>query len=310
MTATYNNILVTGGAGFIGSHLVDALILQGLRVFVVDNLSSGKRENVNPKATFYEMNLEDRGLEAILKQEKPDAVFHLACNTNVPKSVQDPMFDATSILASVNVFHAAQLAGVRKIIFASSSFIYGNNEKLPFTEEHPFLPVSPYAVSKMASENYLQFFHQTYGIPAVILRYGTVYGPRQVGGAMADYIRKISAGTSAEMFGDGMLTRDYLYIDDIIRANLLALQLEAPAIDSCPVLNIGSETEVTLNDVYAVISSLLGKPENKPTYLPPRPGELQRFCVSYQQAKKTLGWTPTVKLEEGILRILKYKKLL
>lgn len=276
-------ILVTGGAGFIGSHLVDALIKKGARVLIIDNLSTGRKENINPKAVFYHIDMNDKKVEKIFKKEKPEIVFHLAFNTSVPESIADPLFDAQGITGSLHVFNCAYRNGVKKIIMASSAMVACK-------------PISPYAISKLATENYLQFFHHTYNIPIVILRYATVYGPRQITGAMADYIRKIRAGRPGEMYGNGALTRDYVYIDDIIEASLLALNFEG-------ILSLGSYKETKLNDVHQKIAKLFNK-DLKPIYLPRRVGDVVRFCVSYKKAKRELGWQPTVSLDEGLKRTI------
>ena len=296
-------ILVTGGAGFIGSHLVDALIKKGAKVSIIDNLSTGRKENINPKATFYRMDMNDKKGAGIFKKEKPDIVFHLAHNTNMHKSVEDPIFDAHGIIGSLNIFNLARENCVKKIIMASSAMVYGNypSRLLPVTEEHLSQSDSPYAISKIATENYLRFFNRTYKLPIVILRYPTVYGPRQVGGAMADYIIKIAKGRSGDMFGDGKLTRDYVYVDDIIGANLLALDYKGKEL----IFNLGSSKEVTLNNLHQKIAHLFkSKSSLKPIYHPVRLGEIFRFCVSHKKAKRELGWQPTVNLEEGLKRTI------
>lgn len=302
-------ILVTGGAGFIGSHLVDALVEGGARVSVVDDLSTGKRGNLHPQAAFYPLSVGSAELEQVFRRESPQLVYHLAANTNVPRSVADPLWDCEGIRGSLNLFLRAREAGVRKIILASSSFVYGNvdEDRLPLTEEHPTQPVSPYAVSKVATENYLLYFHRTFGLPATIFRYGTTYGPRQAGGALADYIRQIAAGRSAEMYGDGRLTRDYTYVSDVVRANLLAFETEAA---NGEILNLGADRETALVDLYATVARLLGRPDNRPEFLPARAGDIRRFRVSNARARRVLGWEPTVSLEEGLRETLRYQGLI
>ncbi len=302
-----NCFLITGGAGFIGSHLTDRLVAEGAHVAVVDDLSTGRKENVNPAATFYELDVSDEGLADVFEKEKPEIVFALAFNTNVPLSVRDPLFDLRSIKCSLNTFVNAHRFGTKKVILASSSFIYGNTKHLPVTESHPPQSVSPYAISKIASEHYLEFFHQTHGLPMVILRYSTIYGPRQAGGAMADYIRKIGAGERAEMYGDGELTRDYVFVDDVVEANLRAISLADDHAD--PVFNIGSNREITLNELYRTIARSLGHADNVPVYKPARPGEMKRFLVSYEKAKVELGWEPRVPLDKGLERIYSHLSL-
>ena len=301
-------VLVTGGAGFIGSHLVDRLIASGAKVSIIDNFSTGQKKNIHPSAKFYHLDMNDSSVLKIFQEEKPEFVYHLAFNTDVPQSVRDPLFDAQGISGSINVFLAAVKVGAKKVVMASSAFVYGNCEpsSLPVTEQHQAQPVSPYAISKIASENYLRYFHNAHNLPIVIFRYSTVYGPRQITGALADYIRKISEDKQADMFGDGNLTRDYIHVDDVVRANLLAL--DVPNNHPEPIFNLGSTRERTLNEVYGTVAKLLGKPENKPKYLPARSGDITRFSVSYEKARHQLGWEPTVSFEKGVEDLLKDKQ--
>ncbi|MBI3589600.1 MAG: NAD-dependent epimerase/dehydratase family protein [Candidatus Liptonbacteria bacterium] len=302
------NIIVTGGAGFIGSRLVGTLVELGASVSIIDDLSTGKKENLHPRARFYHLDMGDEKVSDVFKKEQPDIVYHLAFNTNVPQSVVNPLFDARGISGSLNIFLNAHRSKVKKVVMASSSFVYGNTHSFPLTEQHPTQPISPYAISKIASENYLRFFNQAYNLPFVVLRYATVYGPRQIGGALADYIRKISSHQHAEMYGDGNLTRDYVYVDDVVRANLLVLELDDHHPE--PIFNLGSGQEITLNVLYEKIARLLGQPDNHPLYLPQRAGEMLRFVVSHEKAKKEFGWEPQISLDEGILRTLKAYKLI
>src|SRR6266404_3042107 len=215
-------VLVTGGAGFIGSHLTDALLDKGYRVIVVDNLSTGRKDNVNQRAVFYKLDINDSGFEKVFKKHRPKAVFMLGFNTNVPKSVKDPLYDSQSITGSLKTLEFSRRYGVQKVIFSSTSFVYGNTKVLPTPETVPAMPDNPYIISKSAVENYVQFYGKAYGLDYVIFRYATTYGPRQVGGAMADYIRTIHRGGQADIFGNGKKTRDYMYVGDIVRANLMA----------------------------------------------------------------------------------------
>lgn len=305
MDVKNKRFLVTGGAGFIGSNTVNVLIEGGAEVVVVDNLVTGRRENLNPKAKFYEMNIADPKLEAVFKETNPEYIYHFAFNVLVPKSVENPLVDMDSIAGSVNLFQNAQKYGVKKIIFSSSGFIYGNNPNLPVKEEEPMQPVSPYSVSKYTVENYLRYFSKTYGIPYVIFRYAAVYGPGQVTGAMSDYIRKLASGQQAEIWGDGSKTRDYVYIDDLVWANILALDL--PEGNPDPVFNVGTGVETTLNELYWKIAELLGK-EPLPKYFPDRPGEQIRYCLDATKAKNILGWQPEYNMEEGLKARLKAEK--
>jgi len=298
-------VLVTGGAGFIGSHTVDALIKNGADVIVVDNLSSGKEENVNPEAELYNINIADPKFEKILEKEKPRIIYHFAFYVFVPKSVENPLLDMDIIVGSVRMLKKAKELGAEKIILASSGFLYGNNPNLPAQEDYPIDPVSPYVVSKRAIENYLQFYKKVYNIPYVVLRYAAIYGPRQITGAMADYIRKLGKDKQAEMWGDGNKTRDYVFIDDVIRANLLVLNV--PDDFSCPVFNVGTGIETTLNALYGKIAGLLGK-EAKPIYYNDRDAEQMRYCLDNSKAKKELGWEPKYSLSEGLQLTVDYAR--
>ena len=290
-------VLVTGGAGFIGSHTVDALVERGARVVVVDNLSTGRRQNVNPRAKFYELNLADEAFTEVMNRERPDIVYHLAFYVLVPNSVENPLLDVDVIVGSIRLFQAAKGLGVRRIVIGSSGFLYGNAATLPCDERCPIDPASPYVVSKQAVENYARFYRRAYGIPYVILRYAAIYGPRQRTGAMADYIRKLASNEQAEMWGDGSKTRDYVFVEDVVDANLLALAVRPDHPD--PVFNIGTGVETTLNDLYARIARILGK-DPRPIYYPDRPGEQIRYCLDNTKAKKELGWQPRYQLDAGL----------
>ena len=303
MNLKNKTVLVTGGAGFIGSYMTKALLEKGARVVIVDNLSTGKKENVNKKAKFYQMDLADAKLEAVFKKEKPDIVFHYAFNVLVPKSIDDPIMDAQSIIASLNTIKLAYRAQVKKFIFSSSGFVYGNTENRPTREDEPIMPITPYVVSKHAVENYLKYYRMTFGLPYVTLRFAAVYGPGQVTGAMADYIRKLRANAQADIWGDGSKTRDYVFIDDIVRANLLALDVPNDFAD--PTFNLGTGKETDLNTLYKTIAKLLGK-EAHPIYHPDRKGEQMRYCLSPKKIGRVLGWKPNVTLKEGLLKVLAY----
>ena len=291
--------MVTGGAGFIGSHTVDALVAAGARVTVVDDLSTGRRENLSPSAAFYQLNIAEERFSEILRRERPRIIYHCAFYVLVPKSVENPLLDIDALVGALRLLQAARELGVEKIVFASSGFLYGNTPALPATEACPADPVSPYVVAKQTVEGYLRFFRTAYGVPSVVLRYSAVYGPRQITGAMADYLRKLSAGAQAEMWGDGSKTRDYVYIDDVVNANLLALAV--PPDHPSPVFNIGTSVETTLNDLYRKIARLLGV-DARPVYHPDRPGEQMRYCLDWTKARRELGWEPRYALDEGLRR--------
>jgi UDP-glucose 4-epimerase len=300
-------ILVTGGAGFIGSHLADALIERGAKVSIIDNLSTGQKSNLNQKANFYQINIADKKVEEVFAKEKPEIIYHFAFNVLVPESVKNPLMDMYGVIGSVNLFSNAHKYGTKKVIFTSSGFVYGNNKNLPVKETEPMEPVSPYAIAKHTVENYLKFFNKAYGLPYIIFRNSSVYGARQITGAMADYIKKLTSGQQAEIWGDGEKTRDYIYIDDVVKANLLAADLPDNFED--PVFNIGTGKETTLNHLYKKIADLLGK-EPKPIHHDDRPGEQIRYCLENSKAKKALGWNVNYNLDEGLNLLLKSQGLI
>ncbi|MDD2757952.1 MAG: NAD-dependent epimerase/dehydratase family protein [Patescibacteria group bacterium] len=305
MNLENKTILVTGGAGFIGSHLVDALLEKGAKVVVVDNLSTGKRENINLKAEFYELDMNDPNFEDVFKKERPEIVYMFGFNTNVPKSVEDPIFDSRSITGSLKTLEFSKQYGAKKVIFSSTGFVYGNTNNLPTKETEPVMPDNPYIISKFAVENYVQFYSHVFGLNCVIFRFATIFGPRQTGGAMADYIRSINVGKRAAIYGDGTKTRDYTYVGDVIRANLLALDYESDE-KIIPIFNLGNSNEISLNVLYKKIADLLGKPEAVPEYNPDRPGEMLRNRLDNTKAKMYLGWQPVVNFEDGLKKTIEY----
>ena len=298
-------ILVAGGAGFIGSHLTDALLKKGFKVVVVDNLSTGKEENVNPKAEFYKMDMNDFQFEGVFQEHKPQFVYMLGCNTSVPKSIADPVFDSQSITSSLKTLEFARRYGVKKVVFSSSSFVYGNTKRLPTPETEPIIPVNAYIISKSTVENYIKFYNKIYGLDYVIFRYATTYGPRQAAGAMADYIRSIHKGSKANIYGDGKKTRDYMYVGDIVKANLMALNYK-PQKGLEPVFNLSTGKETTLYNLYKKIARLLGRPEAEPNFMPDRPGELMRSKLNSNKAKEYFKWQPTIGLAQGLKKTIDY----
>lgn len=281
--------LVTGGAGFIGSHLVDALIKKRHQVSVIDDLSAGKKANLNPKARFYQIDISDN-LASIFKKEKPEVVFHLAAQKNVRRSVQNPYKDAQiNILGTLNLL--AHCQNIKKFIFASSGgAIYGATKILPTPETTIANPLSPYGVSKLAIEKYLAVLK----IPYVSLRYSNVYGPRQdpegEAGVVAIFINRIRKGRAPIIFGSGRQTRDYIYVDDVVVANLEALKRNVQG-----AFNIGTSCQRSVNQLLKMID-----PQARPIHESVRPGEVQRSCLDIKKAKHLLGWKPKTKLEEGI----------
>jgi len=295
-------ILVTGGAGFIGSNIVDALVNLGHNVFIVDNLLTGKKENINPNAVFYEVDITDKKmLESIFKETRPEIVFHAAAQIDVRKSVENPQFDAeVNIIGSINVFELSVRYGVKRIIFSSTGgALYGEPKILPAKEDSPIEPLSPYGVSKFAPEQYLNYFNRLYGIERVILRYGNVYGSRQdplgEAGVIAIFTGRTLNDLQPVIYGDGNQTRDYIFVEDVVRANILAIEGKGG------IYNIGTGIETSVNDLVKMFSEILNK-HIEPVYAPPRKGEVQRIALDTSKAKKELGFTPKFSLEEGLKR--------
>lgn len=297
MELSKRKVLVTGGAGFIASHTIDALVRRGASVCTVDNCTTGRKENLNPAATFYEANLGDPRLVEIIKAERPEVIYHFAYFVKVPESLKQPLLDMDVFQGTVRLLQTAAEVGTRRVVFSSSGFLYGNTPFLPATEDLPVDPITPYVVTKHAIENYLEFYRKIHGIAYTIVRYAAIYGPRQVTGAMADYIRRLSRGEQAEMWGDGTKTRDYVYIDDVVGANLKALDISGD--HPRPIFNIGTGRETTLNELYWKIADILGvKPA--PIYHPDRPGEQMRYCLDNTKAREQMGWVPAWSLDEGL----------
>ena len=297
-------ILVTGGAGFIGSHVADAYVARGHEVMVVDNLSSGKKEYVPPEARFVLCDVtSDTAVEAV-RTFRPEIVNHHAAQINVRASVSDPLFDAqVNILGSLRLLEAARQNGVRKFLFASSGGAgYGEQDRFPAEESHPIRPVSPYGAAKMAVELYLHFYRVQYGLEYTALRYSNVYGPRQdphgEAGVVAIFAERLLRGQAAIVNGDGEQTRDYVYVGDVVRANLAALERgEGLSV------NIGTGVETNVNTVFRALRDLAGSRQEE-IHGPAMPGEQRRSCLENRMASYELGWYPEVSLEEGLSRTL------
>ncbi|MGB9773880.1 MAG: NAD-dependent epimerase/dehydratase family protein [Bacteroidota bacterium] len=294
-------ILVTGGAGFIGSHVVDAYIAAGHEVCVVDDLSTGSRKNLNLKARFYKLDIRrSEELQNVFAREKFDVVNHHAAQMNVRKSVEDPRFDASvNILGGLNILECCRLYGVKKVIFASTGgAIYGEQDYFPADEEHPMRPLSPYGVAKLAFEKYLFYYHQVHGLEYVSLRYANVYGPRQnphgEAGVVAIFTRKMLAGEQPVINGDGTQTRDYVYVGDVVRANELAL-----AYDRSAVFNVGTGIETDVNQLFRKLSFLTNA-RVREVHGPAKAGEQLRSVLSWGKIHKELGWSPGITLDEGL----------
>ncbi len=302
-------ILVTGGAGFIGSHVVDTFIAAGHRVAVVDNLATGKRPRVHPEATLHVMDLRSHRLAQVFETERPEAVAHLAAQAAVRRSVGDPIFDASvNVLGGLNLLNCCRRFGVRRLVYSSSGGAgYGDTDVLPTPEDHPTQPASPYGVTKVAVEMYVSAWKGLYGMSGVSLRYANVYGPRQdpegEAGVVAIFCHRLLSGQTPVINGDGDQTRDYVYVDDVAAANLRAL--ERPEVTGC--VNIGTGIETSVNELYRTLARAAGL-DVAPWHGPAKPGEQRRSCLSPALAQARLGWTPTVALGEGLARTLEFFK--
>jgi len=301
-------VLVTGGAGFIGSNIVDALIERGHDVVIVDNMFRGRRENINPKARLYEVSICDEVLKDVFEKERPDIVNHHAAQIDLRRSVDEPMFDAhENILGSINVIVNAVKGGVKKLIYSSSGgAIYGEPEYLPVDEKHPVRPVSQYGVSQYCVEHYIELYSRQNGLNYTVLRYGNIYGPRQdpfgEAGVIAIFARQMMKGELPSIFGPGNKTRDYTHVSDVVAVNLLAMERGDGA--TC---NIGTGAETSDQQIYDAVAEAVGYRET-PNYTSVRPGEIQRICLDWSKAKKELGWSPKVSIREGISSTVAYFK--
>jgi len=317
-------VLVTGGAGFIGSHIVDLLIENNYRVVVVDDLSSGKEENLNKDAQFYKLSITDKKeLEKVFQQERPDYVNHQAAQISVSLSVRDPLFDAqTNILGSLNLLQCCIDYQVKGIVFASSGgTIYGEPEHFPVSEAHPFRPLSPYGISKVTVEHYLNFYQKNYQLAYVSLRYGNVYGPRQdpygEAGVVAIFIEKMLKGEIPTINGDGEYIRDYVFVGDVAQANLLAIKnmlklnkvvqkekkekiIEEITFNiSSNSFNLGTGVGTSVNELFHLLRETIKFPYTA-NYGPPRPGDLRKNVLDCRLIKRVWGWQPEVDLSEGL----------
>lgn len=301
-------ILVTGGAGFIASHIVDRYIQLGHTVSVVDNLSSGKKEFIHKSATFYEADIRDRKkIKDIISRESPEVINHHAAQISVRESVANPQLDAeVNILGLINILDAASGEKVKKVIFASSGgVVYGDSNVLPTPESYqPLLPISPYGVSKLASEQYLHYFYKNFGMAYIALRYANVYGPRQnphgEAGVVAIFNLKFLHQLPPVINGDGKQTRDYVYVGDVVSANVAALT--SPFVGS---VNIATARETDVNSLASKIQSLYSS-KIVPSHKPEKEGEQKRSCLDNSFAKNAFGWEPKVDLEKGLLQTKEY----
>jgi UDP-glucose 4-epimerase len=302
--------LVTGGAGFIGSNIVDALLARGDRVTVLDNLSTGKRENlagaIEQGATLEVVDVRDaRRVEAVFAAVRPEVVFHLAAQIDVRASVTDPAADAQSnVLGAIAVLEAARRTGARRLVNTSTGGgLYGDADLLPTPEDYPIRPLAPYGQGKYAAEGYCGLYTRLHGLSTVSLRYGNVYGPRQdvhgEAGVVAIFCGHVLDGQTPTIFGDGHQTRDWVDVSDVARANLLAADS-----DLTDPINIGHGQETSVLDLVTALREVADRPLPEPEFEPERPGEVRRSCLDVSRARRELHWEPQVQLRDGLRTIL------
>lgn len=301
-------VLVVGGAGFIASHIADRYLSEGYEVAIVDDLSSGRAENLNPKAGFYKIDIRDKGISAVFEKERPDIVNHHAAQMDVRRSVSDPVFDAdVNILGMLNLLQNSANHGVKKFIFASSGgAVYGEQDTFPASETHQTNPLSPYGISKLAGEKYLFYFKEIHGMDYTALRYANVYGPRQnphgEAGVIAIFTTKLLKGEQPVINGDGKQTRDYVYVKDVVEANW-----QATVRNYCGPVNIGTGRETDVNELFSGLVKLTDSKAQE-VHAPAKAGEQKRSVVDNRKAGEVLGWKPRVSLEEGLRETVQFFK--
>jgi len=291
--------LITGGAGFIGSHIVDRLIEEDHQVVVIDNLSFGCKENLNPHAQFYKIDIRDKDLIDIFIKEQPNVVNHHAAQVNLRYSVENPIFDAeVNILGSINLLECAVKSGVNKFIYSSTGgAVYGEPDKMPVKETHEIRPISQYGINKHTVEHYLHLYFINYQLNYTILRYPNVYGPRQKphgeAGVVAIFSQQMLRGERPTIFGDGSKTRDYLFVSDVVEANMLVINQ-----GDGETYNLGWGEEITDYQIFKAVRDAIGC-QIEPIYGQKRKGEIDRISLDCSKIKEQLGWSPKIPLEEG-----------
>lgn len=301
-------ILVTGGAGFIGSHVVDGYIEAGHEVSVLDDLSRGSKNNVNPKARFYLGDIrEAKFVDSVFLEEQPEVINHHAAQMDVRRGVREPLFDATvNILGSLNILQAAIAHNSKRVIYISTAgAAYGEPKRLPVPEDAPVDPITPYGISKHTVEHYLFTYRFLYGLNYVVLRYGNVYGPRQSSqgeaGVFAIFCEQMLADVQPVIYGDGTKIRDYIYIADVVKANIAALHR-----GDGEIFNIASGVDTTDQEVFDLVRDLIGKTDVRPRYVAVRPGEIDKIRLDIAKAQRLLDWTPKAPLAEGARQTVEY----
>jgi len=301
-------VLVTGGAGFIASHVVDLYLKNGYEVVIVDDLSTGRRSNLNPAATFYEMDIRDPKLAEVFEKEKPDFVNHHAAQMDVRRSVADPLFDASvNVLGSINLIECAKKYSVKRVVYISTGgAVYGEPEYLPCDEAHPINPICQYGASKHTVEHYLYMYQVNYGLNYTVIRYPNVYGPRQdphgEAGVVAIFTGLMLKNQQVIINGDGEQVRDFTYVGDCAQANLLALTANCNGI-----YNVGVNKGTSVNEIYRTLKMITGYKFDA-VHGPAKVGETRKIYLNATKAQRELGWTATVSLEEGLRQTVQYFK--
>jgi UDP-glucose 4-epimerase len=300
-------VLVTGGAGFIGSHVVDTYIANGYEVVVVDDLSTGRASNLNPAAVFYKMDIRSLELAEVFEKERPDYVNHHAAQMDVRRSVIDPMFDAdVNVRGSINIIECARRYGVKRFVYISTGgAVYGEPEYLPCDEKHPINPICPYGASKHTVEHYLYMYQVNYGLNYTVIRYPNVYGPRQdphgEAGVVAIFTGLMMNGEQIVINGDGDQTRDFVYVGDCARASLLALTCE----NTNGIFNLGFGRGTSVNEIYEALKRITGY-QHTAVHGPAKLGETSHIYLDASKAQRVLGWAPSVGLEDGLEKTVAY----
>jgi UDP-glucose 4-epimerase len=299
-------ILVTGGAGFIGSHVVDALLADGHEVVIVDDLSTGRQQNLNPRARFYQVDIRSPQLAEVFEQERPEIVDHHAAQMDVRRSVAEPLFDADiNVRGTLNLLEIARTHGTRKVIYVSTGgAVYGEPRYLPCDEDHPIDPICQYGVSKHVVEHYLHVYQHLYGLDYTVLRYPNVYGPRQnprgEAGVVAIFTGRMLAGKPITINGTGQQERDFVYVADCARANVLALNK-----GSATIFNLGTNQGTSVNLLFSTLANII-QYSSEPTMGPAKPGETFKIYLDGRRAQANLGWSATVSLEQGLRQTVKH----
>ncbi len=302
------NILITGGAGFIGSNIADAYKALGHEIVIIDNLTTGKLENVPKGAAFYQMDIRDEDISEVLSEHKIDIINHHAAQIDVRKSVEDPKYDlSVNVLGTLNLLEAGLDAGIKRFIFASTGgAIYGEQEYFPADERHPTAPISPYGITKLTVEKYLHYYRLERNLTYTVLRYTNVYGPRQnphgEAGVVAIFADKLLNGKQPVINGDGKQTRDYVFVKDVVRANVLALGMEGT-----DTFNVCTGAETDVNTIFALLNASAGNVA-KEQHAPAKKGEQQRSVCTYGKIEGALGWRPQTPFEKGIVETFAFFK--